>query len=88
MNLLPSNPIALWSQLLLSELNDEDEIVRQFDYRIVPDDEVDSKQDWHPVSAQSSQDLLGRVLTDIVKTTIDGRSVRVRVQGHSCEVQR
>lgn len=88
MNPLPSNPIALWSQLLLSELNDEDKIVRQFDYRIVPDDDVDAEQDWHSVGAQASQDLLGRVVNDIVETTIDGRPVRVRVQGHSCEVQR
>lgn len=79
---MPRNPIAEYSQLLLSELDDDDNIVAQFDYRIVPDDEADDEQAWYPVSSPTSQALLGHVITDIVKTTRDGRPVRLRVQAH------
>jgi transcription elongation GreA/GreB family factor len=85
---MPNNPIALNSQLVLSELDANDKIVDQFDYRIVPDDEADADQAWYPVSAPTSQDLLGHIANDIVETTRDGRSVRLRVQAHDAIVQR
>lgn len=85
---MPKNPISPWSQLLLSELDDDNKIVAQFDYRIVPDEKADASQSWYPVSSATSQDLLGHVVNDIIETTFDGRPVRLRVQGHSCEVQR
>ncbi|MFD4442502.1 hypothetical protein ACFWPK_22300 [Nocardia sp. NPDC058519] len=73
--------IAVWSQLLLSELDENDAILRQFDWRIVPDDQADLAKEWYGESLPASQALIGLGAGDIVETTIDGKAVRLRVQG-------
>ncbi|MBF6315749.1 GreA/GreB family elongation factor [Nocardia cyriacigeorgica] len=78
---LPKNVISLmWSNLVLSELNADGAIERQFDYIIVPDAEADDAESKFAASLPASQALLGHVVGDIVETEIDGRPVRVRVQ--------
>ncbi|PPJ31897.1 hypothetical protein C5E45_32930 [Nocardia nova] len=75
--------IMVWPTLLLSELDDNDNITRQFDYTIVPDNEADPANDRYAESLPASKALLGHVSGDIVETTIDDKPVRLRVQGVS-----
>ncbi|WP_227980485.1 GreA/GreB family elongation factor [Nocardia spumae] len=78
---LPKLTIVLvYSQLLVSQLDADDNIVDQFDYMIVPDDAADLAQGRYPESAPASRELLGHVVGDVVETTVRGESVRLRVQ--------
>lgn len=72
--------IEVGSQLLLSELDDNDAIVRQFDWKIVPDDDADPANEHYGASLPASQALLGHAAGDVVETTIDDKPVRLRVQ--------
>lgn len=73
----------VWSEVVLSELNEDGTLKSQFQYKIVPDDQADASKAWYGESLPASQALLGRSSADEVNTTIDGRPVRLRVQAIS-----
>lgn len=80
MTLTGSVPAKPGSQLLLSELDDNDQIIRQFDWRIVPDHQADPAESAYGESLPASQAVLGKTAGEIVETTIDDQPVRLRVQ--------
>lgn len=73
--------VMVFSQLVLSKLDTDDQIESQFNYQIVPDDQADITEDRYPETTPASQALLGHVNGDTVETTIDDQPVRLRIQG-------